>query len=168
MEDLAALQQAHQHESREYERAASMHSAAALAMAYFDSAIALVVIDEQLSCQADHAVVRNQIMVLFPHYARLSALLVQEVQTDVAYTKVPGLALIGSRLRDDLRQLVTLFEHPVLLNQGEQQTERIDKFIAAREVALRALHHDMGIPVPLFGQWLKARLWGGLSHGAGD
>ncbi len=44
-------------------------------------------------------------------------MLVDEVQeVGVAYTKVPGMALSGSKLRDELRQLATLFEHPELPN----------------------------------------------------
>jgi hypothetical protein len=52
--------------------------------------------------------------------------------------------------------------------QNEQLAERSKNFIAAREATLRALYHDMDIPAPSFGQWLKAQLWRERGHGVGD
>ncbi len=77
----------------------------------------LVDIYQLISSSADRARVRPIIFESCQFYAKDLTVLVDEVQeVGVAYTKVPGMALSGSKLRDELRQLATLFEHPELPN----------------------------------------------------
>jgi hypothetical protein len=113
-QDFLAVANARQQEPVEFRIAMGLVSATDLAYAHIDAAATLLAIDEQVSCRSDRAAVQQIILNAFRFHAKVLAILVQNMQDDIARTKVPSLALSGSKFRDDLRQLGPELERPIL------------------------------------------------------
>jgi hypothetical protein len=109
-QDFLAVANARQQEPVEFRIAMGSVSATDLAYAHIDAAATLLAIDEQVSCRSDRAAVQQIILDAFRFHAKV---LVQNMQDDIARTKVPSLALSGSKFRDDLRQLGPELERPI-------------------------------------------------------
>jgi predicted DNA-binding protein YlxM (UPF0122 family) len=112
--DFNAITRAHRTETFEALLANDIFEKNLLAIKTLTSAKDLLEIYQQLSSSVDRAVVREHILGSFSLYAKEFTILADAVSDDVASTHVPALALSGSKLRDDLRQLITQFEQPNL------------------------------------------------------
>jgi hypothetical protein len=70
----------------------------------------LLEIYSDLSCAEDRANVRPVIEKELGYYSKMIELSVKEANLTIAHTQMPGVAAEGTRMRDDLRQVKSVFD----------------------------------------------------------
>lgn len=108
--DFLDFAEANQNSPLEYEIAFNFYAAASQTRDYLSAAFDLLFLYTMISSKNDRSFARQYIKSSLNNYAQLVDNSVRMVNHGLSYTKSPGIAASGTRLKDELRIIKAFFE----------------------------------------------------------
>jgi hypothetical protein len=94
----------------EYEVATSLQTTATATSDHLNSVQTLLEIYGDLSCHEDRARIQQVINRELAFYSELTGSWIDSTNLNIAHTRLPGVATESTRMRDDLREVKSIFE----------------------------------------------------------
>jgi len=94
----------------DFQASSDLAAIASTANSHASAASTLLQVYNDLSCPQDKGMLRTVIRREFSYYSKEVALEIKEAQLDISVTEKPGVAAEALRMKDDLRELQSLFD----------------------------------------------------------
>ena len=109
-QDFLGFCESRRNDTTEYGIASDLNTVASQIYDYLDSTRTLLYIWDNLSCKPDREKVRWIILDQIRDYAKRIDISIKFVNSRLSFTRIPAMANSGTQMKEDLREIKTLFE----------------------------------------------------------